>query len=142
MNKYLEEIGKAQTSMAKTIIVDIDGVLVDFENCKEGCDYSTYPDTINLRRDKCPVMVGARESLETFQKMGLKIILVTARVEEERPETIQWLFKHNIPFDEIHFNKPRGFIYIDDLAHKFTGWNNALHEVVYRYNEMHYANTR
>ena len=134
--KYLDEIAKAQTDMAKTVIIDIDGVLVDFDNCTEGCDYSGYPHTINLRRDKCPEMDGAKEALSVFKNMGLTIILVTSRVEEERDVTVKWLEDHDLLYDSLVMGKPRGIIYIDDLAYKFTDWNETLHEVIYRYNKM------
>ena len=41
-----------------SVCIDMDGVLVDFYNCQEKCDYSKYPNT-DLKREKCPVMKGA-----------------------------------------------------------------------------------
>lgn len=34
--------------------------------------------------------------------------------------TLEWLEKYNVPFDEIHFGKPYGHRYYDDLAMNFS----------------------
>jgi len=129
MNKFLSEIKKANNSMSNTVIIDIDGVLVDFENCPNRgiCDYSKYPDDIStLRRSECKLMPGAHKHLSMIHDLGLKIVLFTSRTEEEREVTVAWLKKHDIPYDDLIMNKPRGFIIIDDLAHRFISWEIAF----------------
>ena len=37
-----------------TICVDIDGVLVDTRGCREGCDYSGYPERFSQLRRSSP----------------------------------------------------------------------------------------
>ena len=66
--------------------------------------------------------------------MGLIIILVTSRVESERAVTEKSLKKYGIQYDALIMDKPRGFIYVDDLAHRFDGWDKTLHEIIYRWN--------
>jgi len=133
---FFDKVSNSQNEMKTTVLIDIDGVLVDTDNCNEDCDFTHYPHHINLRREKCPLMDGAKESLDTIKNMGLTIILFTSRVEEERQATEDWLSHHKLPYDRLVMNKPRSFIIIDDLAHKFTGWGEALHEIVYRNNKM------
>ncbi|HQH27219.1 MAG TPA: hypothetical protein PLP17_07470, partial [Oligoflexia bacterium] len=36
--------------------------------------------------------------------------------------TLEWLRRHEIPFDEIHFGKPHADVYIDDNALRFRDW--------------------
>jgi len=104
-------------------MIDLDGVIAELK--KDGQDYST------LR-----INPGALEKLRALKKAGHYIILQTARhmkttdgdqgkvVARIGKKTLDWLDNHNIPYDEIHFGKPYAELYIDDLAHKFTGWDN------------------
>lgn len=112
--------------MAKTIVIDLDGVIADFENCKEGCDYSGYPETYQqLKRLNCPLREGAIEFLTKIKSQGFKIIIYTSRVQQESKLTLDWLKKYKIPYDELYLDKPRGIIYIDDLAHEFKSFEEA-----------------
>ena len=114
------------------VIIDIDGVITDYESCKEGCDYFGYPENHKvMKRDKCPLKKGAREVMQFYRDvLKLKIRLWTSRVEEERLVTLDWLIKNKIPFDELVMEKPRGFIHIDDLSYHFTDWAETMADVV------------
>jgi hypothetical protein len=130
--KFLAEIMKLGTEMSKTIVVDLDGVIVDFENCPNRgiCDYSGYPTSSKLKRTECKVNPSASTFLNRIRdELGLKIVIVTSRVQSESYHTKIWLKTNNIPYDEIHFNKPRGLIYIDDLGHEFKSWSNVFKEI-------------
>jgi 5'(3')-deoxyribonucleotidase len=48
-----------------------------------------------------PVVPGARLALETLQKQ-FRIVIITARRPSARPQTLQWLHMHELPFDELH----------------------------------------
>jgi hypothetical protein len=39
--------------------------------------------------------------------------------------TLDWLDRHGIPYDEIHFGKPWADIYIDDNAFRFQTWDSV-----------------
>jgi len=133
MNKYLQEIHKAKTDMARTVVIDLDGVLTDFENCKVGCNYEGYPKTYKqLQRDKCPLREGAQEFINNLRKKGFKIIIHTSRIPEEGFVTVKWLWRNKIHYDRIRYNKPRGIIYIDDLAHEFKNFKEAEKEICNR----------
>ncbi len=45
-------------------------------------------------------------------------------VAKQGKATIEWLEKNNVPYDELVFGKPYADIYIDDLAHRFEGWDD------------------
>lgn len=85
-------------------------------------------------RDVHPIP-GAVETLQKLKQEGHYIIIMTARnmatynnnvgqiIANQSPIVIEWLNKHNIPFDEIHFGKPLADFYVDDKAVRLTTWN-------------------
>lgn len=105
----------------KTICIDIDGVVVDFDNCNEGCNFTTIPP----KWDKCPMRPGADKFVQRLKEFGYKIVFYTGRDEVDREPTEEWLKRHNIPFDELVMGKPRARIYIDDLGYRFDSFNKA-----------------
>ena len=48
-----------------------------------------------------PVMPGARLALRTLQRR-FRIVIITARRPSARPQTLEWLHSHELPFDELH----------------------------------------
>jgi uncharacterized HAD superfamily protein len=55
------------------------------------------------------------EILRRARKEGHKIIIHTSRLSSEaRIGTIEWLEKHKVPYDAIHFDKPFYDVLIDD----------------------------
>lgn len=100
---------------------DLDGTLCHIK--KEGEEY------INVE----PIE-GAVETLQRLKKDGHYIIIMTARnmltynnnlgkiIANQSPVVIEWLNKHNIPYDEIHFGKPVADFYVDDKAFKLEDW--------------------
>lgn len=103
------------------ICIDIDGVLSELRQPNQ--NYA----------DLEPV-AGAAEMLQSMKEAGHTVILFTARhmktcsgnvgmvVARQGKVTLDWLEKHEIPFDEIHFGKPHADVYIDDNAYRFTSW--------------------
>ena len=133
MNKYLKEIQKFKTDMSRAVVVDLDGVITDFEHCTVGCNYTGYPERWQqLKRDQCPLRQGAVEFLTRLKNSGLKIIIYSSRIQQESKSTWNWLKKHHVPFDELVLDKPRGFCYIDDLAHEFKSFEEAEKEICAR----------
>ena len=77
---------------------------------------------------------GAVEKLRQLKAAGHYIIICTARhmktcqgnvgmaVARQGAVTFDWLKRHNIEFDEIHFGKPHAQVYIDDNAVRFESW--------------------
>ena len=133
MNRFLDEIKKANNEMSRTIVVDLDGVIVDFNSCEEGCDYSSYPEKPEkLHRMKCPLASGCIEVLNYLKYKGINIIIHTGRTEAEREITEKWLKLHKVPHDQLIMEKPRGFIYCDDLGYQHTNWSATQREILRR----------
>lgn len=105
------------------IVIDLDGTIAELK--KLGQDYA------NLQ-----VLDGAAKKIKELKDAGHYIILQTARhmktcdgdqgkiMAKIGKVTLDWLEKNEIPYDEIYFGKPYADLYIDDLAHKFTNWEN------------------
>lgn len=104
------------------ICIDLDGVVAGFKG--EG---DTYADVLPIP--------GAIEKLRDFKKNGHYVILYTARhmktckgnvglvTARVGGITLDWLKKHEIPYDEIYFGKPWADVYIDDNAFRFRSWD-------------------
>lgn len=105
------------------ICIDVDGVLCDLRRPEQ-----SYADLQPLP--------GAVEKMNSLKHAGHYLILCTARhmatcngniglvVARQGRTLLDWLARHNIPYDEIWFGKPHADVYLDDNAHRFTGWND------------------
>jgi capsule biosynthesis phosphatase len=105
------------------ICIDLDGVICRLR--EPGEQYA----------DLQPVP-GAIEKLRELRAAGHYIIISTARhmktcegnvgkvVARLGATTLDWLDRHGVEFDEIHFGKPHAEIYIDDNAMRFENWES------------------
>jgi len=105
------------------IMIDIDGTITELK--KEGQTYATVR-----------INPGAADKIRTLKSAGHTIVLQTARhmktcggdqgkvVAKVGKDTLDWFSEQDIPYDEIYFGKPYADVYLDDLAHTFTGWDS------------------
>lgn len=103
------------------ICIDLDGVICELR--KPGQAYA----------DLQP-LPGAVDRLRQLKAAGHYLIICTARhmktcdgnvgkvVARQGAVTLEWLTRHGIEYDEIHFGKPWAEVYIDDNALRFTSW--------------------
>lgn len=98
----------------KRIIIDLDGTIT----ARETSDY-----------DGVPPNTAVIERLREYREQGFEIVLLTSRNMRTYdgnvgkinvhtlPKIIDWLRRHDVPYDEIHVGKPwcgyDGF-YVDD----------------------------
>jgi capsule biosynthesis phosphatase len=107
------------------ICIDIDGVICKLKKENE------------LYQDLMPVD-GSVERIMQLKESGHYIILYTARrmkthnaniakvIADIGKITLDWLERHNIPYDEIIFGKPWADVYIDDNAFRFHNWEEIM----------------
>ncbi|MBD3213927.1 MAG: hypothetical protein GF311_15055, partial [Candidatus Lokiarchaeota archaeon] len=101
------------------IAVDLDGVITPISSCH----HSEY---VNLRPNTEVV-----ENLRQLKKQGAKIIIHTSRLNEDKAITETWLTTHQIPYDDIIFEKLRADIYLDDRNVIFeSGWKQKLEQLI------------
>jgi capsule biosynthesis phosphatase len=105
------------------ICIDLDGVICRLK--EPGQEYAQLE----------PVP-GAVEKLRQLKAAGHYIIIATARhmktcdgnvgqvVARLGSVTLDWLQRHHVEYDEIHFGKPHAQVYIDDNAVRFESWSS------------------
>ena len=116
----------------KCIVIDIDGTLCPIKTAGESyADLRPYADMVHLLRD--------------YRNAGFYIILTTSRnmkthdgnlgriMAKTAPVVFDWLSRHDIPYDEIHFGKPRpgsGGFYVDDRAIRPSEFRRLNHQQI------------
>jgi capsule biosynthesis phosphatase len=103
------------------ICIDLDGVI-----CALRAPGQTYADV-----EPIP---GAAERLRSLRAAGHYVIIQTARhmktcegnlglvMAKQGLVTLEWLERHGMEYDEIHFGKPHADLYVDDNAVRFESW--------------------
>ena len=94
-----------------TVVFDIDGVL------------AMEPPTVNWyeRYPECPPNPDAIEVVNTLMDDGHEVVLHTARWEEDREVTVEWLKEHGVRYTALVMGKPFGVVYVDDKALHYEG---------------------
>ena len=105
------------------ICIDLDGVI-----CRLRGPGESYADLQPLP--------GAVAKLSQLKAAGHYIIILTARhmktcngnvgqvIARQGAVTLEWLKRHQIEYDELHFGKPHAQVYIDDNALRFEAWGS------------------
>ena len=100
---------------AKTIMVDLDGVL-----CTE---------EMFLERPLAQPFAGAAAALRRLRAAGYVVVIYTARGWGEYRVAKQWLDDHGFEYDGLHMGKPVADVWIDDRAIRFTDWDDTLKQL-------------
>jgi capsule biosynthesis phosphatase len=112
------------------LVIDLDGTI-----CPTKQKHESYADLMPLP--------GAVEKLSEIKSAGHYIILSTARnmatqesnlgrvLKNVGKITLDWLEKHQIPYDEIYFGKPNADLYIDDRALRFEQWESVTETLLH-----------
>lgn len=103
-------------SKERSIVMDVDGTLCPIR--KSGEDYGDllpYPEIVaQLRAYRAKgfyVILFSSRNMNTFDGNVGRIAAVTGK------QMMEWLDRHDIPYDELHLGKPwagRGGFYVDD----------------------------
>ncbi len=116
----------------KRLVIDLDGTL-------------THDDPKTKYHDKQPNL-DVVSKLRAYKELGFEIVIATSRNMRTfdgnigrinavtLPAIIEWLKRHDVPYDEIHVGKPwcgqNGF-YVDDKALRPEEFVNLeYHEIV------------
>ena len=102
----------------KVVVIDVDGTLAD--RCESDQSYADVG-----------ALPGVVQKVRSLKKQGYWIILYTSRnmrtyegnigqiMCRTAPVLVEWLARHEIPYDELHFGKPwcgHDGYYVDDRA--------------------------
>ena len=106
------------------ICIDLDGTICETRRADENySDVKPLKDVISsiqkYKEDGHEIIIYTSRHMKTCNNNIGKIIALQSKV------VIEWLTKHQIPFDEINFGKPLADLYIDDKGIKFEDWNTV-----------------
>jgi uncharacterized HAD superfamily protein len=103
------------------IAVDIDGVIAS------KLESGNYPEDY-VKKEPIAMAVS---SLEKLKEKGHTVFLFTARWEDDRQVTEEWLETHGFKglYEALVMGKPHYDVLIDDRALRFEDWNNALYQL-------------
>ncbi len=104
--------------MNNRIVFDLDGVICTQPHGDLSSEKFFEMDVEERFSDVEPIETGI-ELVKKEAGKGNEIIIYTARREESREITEEWLKEHDVPYDELILGKPVGDIYIDDKAVPF-----------------------
>lgn len=90
-----------------TVVCDLDGVLA-------------FPVDDHRKYSECEPNTEMVEVLRKLKERGHRIIIHTARWEEDREVTELWLKRNGFEYNEAMFEKPLGDVYIDDRALRYV----------------------
>src|SRR6185312_6991194 len=102
----------------KVIVIDVDGTLAGRrESGQSYADLNVVPDVAqkvrSLKKEGYWIILYTSRNMRTYDGNIGQIMCHTA------PVLVDWLARHEIPYDELHFGKPwcghDGF-YVDDRA--------------------------
>jgi len=105
----------------KNFIIDIDGVI-----CED------VPNEQPGRMATAKEINGSREQINKWYDQGHIITFFTARTDDLREVTVNWLKEHGFKYHGIIFGKPRGgnYHYIDDRGIRATRFKGKLGKLV------------
>lgn len=92
--------------MRKLIVVDIDGTLTNCDHRQHLAQQRRWDDFYGKMSDDLPVE-PIIEMVKSLYNQGYFVLLLTGRPEEHRGKTVNWLFKHNVPYHTL-IMRPNG----------------------------------
>ena len=117
---------------SRSIVLDVDGTLCPIR--KAGEDYSNlmpYPDMVKMvkeyRAKGFYIILYSARNMNTFDGNVGRIAAVTGK------QMLDWLDKHEIPYDEMHLGKPwpgKGGFYVDDKSIRPSEFLNLSYEEI------------
>lgn len=109
------------------LAVDMDGTILSYESGM--ADRNEYGEPLP----------GAVDALAELLSLGWRVSVYTARLPEQVDEDAQdaadevaaALRDRGVPFSDVWVGrKPRADVFLDDRAHRFTDWSQALSDLV------------
>ena len=106
-----------KSSIKNNILIDIDGTVSE-----------DIPNERSELFSRAKVLENSVESVNKLYEQGHSIIFFTARKEEHRVDTEDWLNRNGFKYHSLLMNKPRGgrYIWIDNLDVKGIKYNICL----------------
>lgn len=126
-NEKGERVSPKLGAKVKNFLIDIDGTVCDDIPNEEPDRMRTvlpYPDALKM--------------INLWHEQGHKVTFFTARTEEHRQITEEWLEKHGFKYHTLLMNKPRGgnYHWIDNNIVKATRFKGKYTDLVVKVREI------
>lgn len=92
-----------------TVCFDLDGVIADAKD-------NVYDQAVP-QYGLCNPVESTIEVMHALKRAGVRLVICTARWEEDRPLTERWLKNYSVPYDVLVMGKPKADVYIDDRSY-------------------------
>jgi len=93
---------------APTVCFDMDHVIAT------GSVLEVYSEEAGWDYAKCTPVEETVRLMNDLREAGVYLVIHTARWEEDREVTEEWLREHEVPYDNLVMGKPSADLYIDD----------------------------
>ena len=105
------------------IVIDLDGTICPIKASGQSyADLEPYPQAVEkirkLKAAGCYIIIQTARNMATQESNLGKVTKNIGKI------TLDWLAKHDVPYDEIYFGKPNAHVYIDDRAFRFNSWDS------------------
>jgi hypothetical protein len=126
-NEKGERVSPRLPAKVKNFLIDIDGTVCDDIPNEEPERMQTvlpYPDALKM--------------VNRWHEEGHRVTFFTARTEEHRLLTEEWLGKHGFKYHSLLMNKPRGgnYHWIDNELVKATRFKKKFTDLIVREREI------
>jgi hypothetical protein len=126
-NEKGERVSPRLPAKVKNFLIDIDGTVCDDIPNEEPERMQTvlpYPDALKM--------------VNRWHEEGHRVTFFTARTEEHRLLTEEWLRKHGFKYHSLLMNKPRGgnYHWIDNELVKATRFKKKFTDLIVREREI------
>jgi len=111
------------------IVIDLDGTICELKQPHQSyADVAPIPGAIDgirgLRANDHTIIIHTARNMATRNGNVGEVLKHVGKI------TLDWLAKHNIEYDELHFGKPNAHLYIDDRGFRFSGWDKISESVI------------
>jgi len=112
-------------------VFDIDNTICEPKIAgKTYADVQPYPEALEtlrwLKEDGHTIVLYTGRHMKTCENNTGKVLARQGKV------LLDWLDRHEIPYDELWWNKPHADLIIDDAAHHHTDWNSTVDAIKQR----------
>jgi FMN phosphatase YigB (HAD superfamily) len=98
--------------MIDAVLFDVDGTLVNTESVVHFVDRPKGMkdfESFHSQSMFCPPNFGPAECLRLLNKIGVPVIIATARLERWREDTVKWLTLNNLQYEKLYMRGPADF---------------------------------
>lgn len=91
-----------------------------------------------------PPLPGALAGMQALRARGHELCIITAKPNWAAAHMVEWLHKHDIPYDELHITSKKSYVecdvYVDDGPHNLIDFKDNTDALAIQYAPWPYVN--